>query len=477
MAAVTEPPRRGISLGLGVGLCVVAAGVAIGLRPLSDNSFFTHLSTGRLILDRGAVPSHDPYTFTAQGEPWVVQSWLASVLYATAERLGGALGLRLVSGAISGALTAILWRLARPADGVLGRVLIVGLAVGVGGELWGERPFMLGLVALALLVLAAEDGLDPRWLVPVGWIWVNAHGSFPLGLAYLVVAAVGRRLDGGSVAIERRCFGWAGLGMLLGAIGPVGPKLLVFPVELLQKQELLRHVIEWQAPTFESLSQRVFLVELVIAIVVLARRPSYRTGLLIGVFAAAALVGSRNVTVASIVLVPGLAAGMPMLGTLRSDARTLFAKGLAGVGLAVFALVAVVRLDEPPYSFGGYPVDAVAFLDASEVDLRTHRLAAQDYVGNYLELVYGPGERVFYDDRFDMFPDAASDAHFSLVQAQSDVRSQLDRYDIELVVWERTSAVAPRLVVDPDWRVLFADDAWVLVCRRGASLGGRLDTC
>ena len=64
---------------LGAGLTVWAA--SIGLSRISDNSFMTHLATGRLICGRHGIPSHDPYSFTAHGSSWVVQSWLASLLY------------------------------------------------------------------------------------------------------------------------------------------------------------------------------------------------------------------------------------------------------------------------------------------------------------------------------------------------------------------------------------------------------------
>lgn len=460
-----------------MGVCVIAAGVAIGLRPLADNSYLTHLATGRLILDTGSVPSADPYTFTAHGTPWVVQSWLASLLYASVERLAGALGLRLLSGLVAGVLTALLWRLSRPAGQVLTRLVLVVLCVGVGGELWSERPFMLGLVALALVVLAAEGGLDPRWLMPVGWLWVNTHGSFPLGLAYLVVVAVGRVLDREPWALERRCVGFAAAGMLLGGISPVGPKLLVFPLELVQKQELLRNVIEWRSPAFDGLSQRLFLVQLMLAVVLLARRPSYRGALVVAVFGGAALLGARNLTVASLVMVPVLATAMPPLGTLRSDARNRFATVVGAVGVVVIMLVAMVRLDQPDFEFGKYPVDAVAFLVSSGVDLEEHPTAAQDIVGNYLELIYGPGRRVFYDDRFDMFPMDVSDAHLALVQVRPDLQGRLDDYDIELVIWSRPAAAAQRLIVDPDWRTIYTDETYVVVCRRGQDLGGTLGTC
>ncbi len=86
LEARPRPPRRSptrrwppvTSFVLGVGFAVW--GLSIGIDQISDNSFFTHLATGRLILSSG-IPHHDVYSFTAAGDPWVVQSWLASVLY------------------------------------------------------------------------------------------------------------------------------------------------------------------------------------------------------------------------------------------------------------------------------------------------------------------------------------------------------------------------------------------------------------
>ena len=70
-----------------------------------------------------------------------------------------------------------------PADGVVvAPRSLAGIFLTVGAGLWAERPFMIGLISLALLCLAMEERLDRRWLLPIGWVWVNSHGSFPLGL-------------------------------------------------------------------------------------------------------------------------------------------------------------------------------------------------------------------------------------------------------------------------------------------------------
>ena len=174
--AIAARLRRPPSLAGLVGSVIVLAGLFIGLSPLDDNSFFTHLATGRLILDGHSVPTHDPYSFTAPGHAWVVQSWLASVLYAGAERVAGAAGVVLLVGLTAMALAAIVWVLTRPADTVTGRIGVAAVIIAVGAGSWVERPLLFGLLALALALLAAEDRLDPRWLLPAFWVWTNTHG-------------------------------------------------------------------------------------------------------------------------------------------------------------------------------------------------------------------------------------------------------------------------------------------------------------
>ena len=455
----------------------VGAGAAIGLRSLADNSFLTHLATGRLILDSGSVPSHDPYTFTAGGEAWVVQSWLASVLYATAERLGGLEGVRLLMGLVAAALAGLAWHLLRPAEGVVARLGVGVLMLAVGAGLWTERPYMLGLLAFALVALAADGRLNPVWLMPVAWLWVNVHGSFPLGIVYLGVAALGAHLDGERPVAELRCLRWAIPGVLLGAVGPLGPRVLLFPLELLGRQELLSNVVEWQAPGFTSLSERAFLVQVMVAIVLLVRRPRYRSALLTVVFAAAALAGSRNIVVASLALAPSMGSGLAGLGSLRSSERSRLGSLLAAAGVVTALLLAAARLGQPALNLDKYPVDALAYLAENDVDLTDHHLAAPDFVGNFLEFVYGPGGRVFYDDRFDMFPDDVSAAALSFVQVQPDVLTQLATFDVVLVATPRSSPLALVLTADARWRSLYQDEQWVLVCERGTRLDGPIGTC
>src|SRR4051794_9985900 len=330
--ALSRPPTLSFVVG-----CVVAlVALFIGLGALNDNSFLTHLATGRLIVSSHHVPSHDPYSFTAFGHAWVVQSWLASLIWGLAEKWWGPGGVLLVVAGTAAVLGALAWTLTRKAESLLGRLLIVMLLIVIGADGgWVERPLLFGLVGFCLALLAAEGRLDPRWLVPVFWVWVNVHGSFPLGLVAIALLALGRRLDDGQMpAVELAALKWAAVGTLAGAISPLGPRVLLFPIELLRRQDVLSNVIEWQAPTFTQIGQRAFLLEVLLAIVLLARRPSWRASLPLAVFTVAALLGARNVVFASFVMVPGLAVGLSNLGTISGDdRRTIYRPVLGALGV------------------------------------------------------------------------------------------------------------------------------------------------
>ena len=138
-----SPPNRSLLEHGWWSVVAWTCGLVLGAGALSDNSFLTHLATGRLIRSSGA-PHHDLFTFASGGKPIVVQSWLASWIYATLDDVGGATAIRLFVAAVSGVLLLTLWRLSAPAGGLLPRVGLVAMAGTVGLLWWNERPQILG---------------------------------------------------------------------------------------------------------------------------------------------------------------------------------------------------------------------------------------------------------------------------------------------------------------------------------------------
>jgi hypothetical protein len=49
----------------------------------------------------------------------------------------------------------------------------------VGTTAWSPRPLLIGLVLMAVVMLALDGRVDPRWLVPAMWVWVNSPRLLP----------------------------------------------------------------------------------------------------------------------------------------------------------------------------------------------------------------------------------------------------------------------------------------------------------
>src|SRR6185369_1446618 len=58
-----------------------------------DGDTSWHIASGRWILQHGAIPTTDPFSFTAFGKPWVAMEWPGDILFALAYRAAGLAGL------------------------------------------------------------------------------------------------------------------------------------------------------------------------------------------------------------------------------------------------------------------------------------------------------------------------------------------------------------------------------------------------
>ena len=440
-------------------------GVGIGLIRLHDNSFLTELATGHLILARG-FPHGDPYSFTAHGHPWVLESWLASVLYGWVDDLGGGHGLQLLHATLALVLSVLVWRLTRPAGTLLGRILAAAAAFVVGTGYWTPRPLLIGLIALACIVTLTETERGSPWLaVPVMWIWVQVHGSWPLGLAYLVIRLVGRAIDRRDLGRLPALVGAVVIGTLLGAANPYGFRLLDYPLVVLSHHQAFSHIVEWQSPNFSDPVNWIFLAEALLALLLAAaRRGTVEDALVTVLFVASACLASRNVPVASLVIVPVLSRGLAGLGSFEGDRRSVASLGATAVMVVLGAVLVDSALQKPGFELTAYPVAPVTWMQ--QHGLVPGRVATQDFVGNYLEYRYRERASAFIDDRVDMYPAAVEAAYRTLLAGGSHWRTVLDRYRISTVLWDHDLALGALVTASPRWRIVYTDRHWVVAVRR-----------
>lgn len=164
------------------------------LYPVYADDHWWHMLTGRYLLEHGAVPHTDPFSFTCQGQRWVNWEWLSGLAMIVAYDGLGGLGLVALRFVAVLATLVLLWRQsssdgkasAPPTPALL--LTVIGLALLVMFGRASDRPHLYALPLLAATSLLSARALQRRSAQPmvlllgVMTLWVVIHPSWMLGV-------------------------------------------------------------------------------------------------------------------------------------------------------------------------------------------------------------------------------------------------------------------------------------------------------
>lgn len=453
------------------------AGWHANLPAISDNSTFLHLRTGQWMLAHGLVRA-DVFSFTAAGAAWVPESWLADLLYGLSDRVLGPSGLLMLNAAIGAAIGGLWFRLALRVSRDTLRATFFSLAsLAVSYTVWSPRPLMFGILAflsLVYLIEAPESAAGRHTILlipPLFWVWANTHGSFVLGFVYLGLHLAGRWVDGAKPwrARERELLIAGAIAFPACFINPYGYRLLTAPFHLLLRYPILENVVEWRRASFTSLQGAAYLAWLFVfatAMLTGSRNMGAR-GLVVSLpFIVSGLCSERNIVIVPIVTFP-IAAGAWAARVQRAPNPIAFnwvMVALAGV-LAISWTTAALR--GPALVFRGYPVGAMRLI--RDKGLLGRRLLSSDLWGGYIVLEYGPEQRVFMDDRYDLYPTAVAEDMLSLLNKHGDWLGMVRKYDIDVVVWPVADKRVRSLAKSPDWKEIYRDNTAIVMLKSSAA--------
>jgi MFS family permease len=472
----TDAPTGAASTGSLAAVMALVGGAAalVAARPLADNSFLTHLATGRLILDQG-VPSENPFLFTGTSFP--VPSWWWSILLGLADDLGGASAIRLLTAVVAGLVGASLVRLTRPgvdelerrpgvSMSLLSAVVPSVLALVCVMLFLSGRPHIAGYLLLALALVVWNEQRSPWWLVPIFACWVNVHGSWLFGIAVLVLLGAARAIDDRRL---RARDGWnvlaaVGGAILGGALYPTAFEIILLPTRQFGdpvEREALESYQEWSRVPFD---QPILYALLALGGVALLGAVRTRRWAAAGAVVALVLMGwsgSRLVPIAAVSLVPFAAMAMRDVGTLALPSGRAARASLAA-GLLLCVATVAYSFSTESYDLEKYPVAAVDWLEQRELVADDARVVSHDYVGNYLEWRFGDRANAYVDDR----PDALTLLQYQqLLLAEDGWRAELDEIDAPVVLWSADGDLAEELADDPDWIEAVELDDYRIFCR------------
>lgn len=230
---------------------------------LNDSDTYWQIATGQWILDHGAMPRSDVYSFTKFGESWISSSWLAQVVFAGAYRTFGWAGPVSITAAAAASTFALLTSILCRRMSAACAIAIVFVALLVSVTHLFVRPHVLVLPLMLVwahgLLSASERREAPSfWLLPLLALWANLHGGF----VFALVLVGGFGLDAlWNASVEGRWqlgLRWLAFGVCACAaccVTPYGWETVAASYRILDLGELLHLIMEWRPADFATLSR------------------------------------------------------------------------------------------------------------------------------------------------------------------------------------------------------------------------------
>lgn len=425
-------------------LAVVAARL-----PIRDNSFLWHVTAGRLQIDAREVLTNDPFSFTFAGDPWRTQSWLIELFYGWADQIWGlafvAPFLATVSLGVFALLMSLVYRRTRSVEATA----IAGvLTAWIGAVFLSPRPVLLSYLGLVLVVAATHDR-RLRWtLVPITWVWAAVHGSFVLGVAFVVLMGIRNR--------TRSSIGDVTAMLVAASLTAHGLGVWQVLWEFLANRGALDLITEWATPDFTHPALIPFLFG-VLLLIAGANRPGFEKKDLwvVAPFLAFGITATRAVFPAWIVLILFAASALKVVpATSRSRGAGLTGLAIAGAALLVVPYVIPVGDELLDDSF---PIDAISALDSEAV-------FHDDSAGGYLIYALGPARPVFIDDRAELYGAEHMRSMIGARAGQPVWREVFARWGIEQALVRRSDGLAVVLGSE-GWNETYSDEEFLVLSR------------
>lgn len=466
-----------------------------------DPDCWFHMAFGRALVEDGTFPRADIFSFTSPGNEWISSGWLPSVL--------------------------LHWAFAALAErGLVALVLIVHCAIWLGIyaaaiRLWGNRgtvvlvlfPAMLAaylrmtprpelashlFLAILLILLSVASRVDrpgaPKAAAAVPFVfalWANCHAGFLAGFAPLG-AFVGWQLllwrwNGNS--IHARIAGIAAVGFVAWIANPWGWRITALAGKIEDIPMVDQYVLEWMpllaAPHPEARMPKATILGLVassvLGIAALAkarRRPSPWLAVAAAAIIVLAFRERRHIALAGVAAAVAVAQSLDWADAWFAGKRRHI---LTAFSVAACASAIGLQVSGALVTGGGWPrakADDSLLPATATRYFKEYRPPANlfnDYgPGGYLLYHLGPETKVFIDGRLDVYDSSVWLDYLALQNMRATPAEIADKYGINtFFVYTQGAALKPdalpmRLVADPQMRVVYFDDRYMIAVRETA---------
>ncbi len=473
----------------------------VNTHPIRPNDFWWQLTVGRDIFTTHQVPFTDIYSYTEFGNPYPAYHiyWLMEVCYYWLFLKGG-LALIVFSHCLEITLAYILllwickqltqnWRLA---------AFMTLFAVILGISDWNVRPQAIAFLIGGLFLMGVYEYrrlAHPGWLVvfPLGMvIWINSHGSFPIGFAMIGIWFLDELWNGwssrksGRPLIDFRPALVVLATLLVSSLAifanPLRLGILDYITSMTNNSVIQNLVPEWAPPALTTLEGRIFWVGFGICLLIMGLSVRRLTFFQIATFifvSGLAIRTSRGIIWFGILMAPVLA---PLVNELilryRPDHPAVILRPRLWLNYTFTSIIILLGIISLPWFKNYLPLPEMkAGLISSETPLAgtnylvNHRLPTPVFndlsFGSYLIWAGQPAYQVFVDPRLELYPWDVWKVYLDVSQANKGWEDYLRQYNVQTLFLSPSEQ--PGLVQaasqSKSWREVYQDAQSVLFIR------------
>jgi len=445
------------------------------LRWLESDTLW-HITVGNLILRTHTWPTHDIYSFTVHGSPWIAYEWLGEVIMALAWRAGNMQGLAILMIATASVIILSLFYLAYLGSrNVKSAFVSCAALLPLAAISWTLRPQLMGylfLVVTLIVLRRFRQGFKKGiWILPLIFLlWTNTHGTFVLGFGVLGIYWLSglREIQVGGIynrlwtpQERQRLELIALLCLVASVITPYGTALAAYPLVMAGSQPLIIKIIqEWQPLALTSSYGKLFLLLiLTFSMFVIMRRVRIRLEDL-----ALLLVATGETVVHARFMVLFVPVFAPVLAELITPWFPPYAETkdhpILNFALVALIIAGIVEFFPSNASLqqqlaAEMPVGAVQYLGAHPDLSPTFNYF---FWGGYLIMNRRGSDRVFIDGRLDIYEySGVLEDYLAIMSLKPDASELLRKYNVRSCLIPPKSALAVLLTSSPRWKQVYRD--------------------
>jgi hypothetical protein len=453
-----------------VGMAVaIASPLLLPIELTQDSDLWWHLADARILTTTHHFIRVEPYSFAVAGQRWIDPEWLAEIPYWAGYSWLGLRGIHLFALAgLCANLVFIYFRSvfeSRHRKAAFWTSILAFFLMTVNA---GARTIVVAYLALSLemaIIEAAERGKRRVvWLLPpVFCLWINLHGSWIVGLGFLVLyiacglftIQIGAFEQRAFLAAERKRLIWVFIASLAALfVNPYGWRLIWNPIDLFTKQKLMMALmVEWQPlsmGTTTGIAVAAAIVLMIAANLVRGRAwKIYQLAFILGAWYLA-FAHQRFAFLACVVTMPWLAADVARSFFGETSEKTIPALNAIFAGAIIAAIVYLFPSDaELQHQLAtGVPLQTIAAIQPS---WRTFT----DYpLGGMMAFDSKPD---FLDSRNDIFEHHGVLQQFVQIEALRSPFKLLDSERIDHVLIHADSPLAFALALSPAWKLIMRE--------------------